>query len=46
MAGSTAALVVLSLMIAVWAGPLYALSERTAEDLMDTGAYVETVLGP
>lgn len=46
MTGSTAALVVLSIGIAVCAGPLYALSERTAHDLMDTRSYVETVLGP
>jgi multicomponent Na+:H+ antiporter subunit D len=46
MLGSTAALVVLSLVIALYAGPLYDLSERAAEDLLDPRAYVETVLGP
>jgi multicomponent Na+:H+ antiporter subunit D len=46
MAGSAAVLVVLSLVIALYAGPLYSLSERAAEDLIDPTAYVETVLGP
>ena len=42
----TAALVALGLAIAVAAGPLYRLSERTAEDLLDRRAYVQQVLGP
>ena len=46
MTGSTATLVALSIAIAVWAGPLYALSERTALDLTNPVRYVETVLGP
>lgn len=46
MAGATATLVALSVAIALWAGPLYALSERTAGDLIETHTYVETVLGP
>jgi multicomponent Na+:H+ antiporter subunit D len=46
MTGSTATLVALSIAIAVWAGPLYALSERTALDLTNPARYVETVLGP
>ncbi len=46
MAGSTTALVVLSLAVAVCAGPLYDLSERTAQDLLDPRAYTATVLGP
>jgi multicomponent Na+:H+ antiporter subunit D len=41
----TAALVVLSLAVAVAAGPLYALSERAAANLLDTTAYVTAVLG-
>lgn len=45
MVGSTASLVVLSLLIAVASGPLYDLSERAAEDLIDTSGYVEEVLG-
>ena len=45
MVGSTASLVVLSLAIAVAAGPLYELSERAAADLVDTSNYVEAVLG-
>jgi multicomponent Na+:H+ antiporter subunit D len=43
---ATAALIVLSILVAVYAGPLYALSERTAQDLLDPRIYVETVLGP
>jgi multicomponent Na+:H+ antiporter subunit D len=45
MLGSTGALVVVSLMIALWSGPLYDLSERTAQDLLDTSTYVKAVLG-
>jgi len=44
MLGSTIALVVLSLAIAVWAGPLYALCERAAVDLLDPSTYVSVVL--
>ncbi|MGE0881244.1 MAG: Na+/H+ antiporter subunit D [Acidimicrobiia bacterium] len=46
MTGSTTALVALSLVIALYAGPLFRLSERAAADLVDPRAYVETVLGP
>ena len=42
---STAALTVLSLSVALFAGPLYALSERAATDLLDGEAYVQAVLG-
>jgi multicomponent Na+:H+ antiporter subunit D len=42
----TGALVALGLAIAVAAGPLYRLSERTAHDLLDRQAYVQQVLGP
>jgi multicomponent Na+:H+ antiporter subunit D len=42
----TGALVALGLAIAVAAGPLYRLSERTAQDLLDRQAYVQQVLGP
>jgi multicomponent Na+:H+ antiporter subunit D len=45
MVGSTASLVVMSLAIAVAAGPLYDLSERAAADLIDPTNYVEAVLG-
>lgn len=45
MTGSTTALVVLSLIITVSAGPLYSLSERAAQDLLDSRVYIETVLG-
>jgi len=45
MAGSTGALVVLSIGVALFAGSLYELSERAAADLIDPSAYVEEVLG-
>jgi multicomponent Na+:H+ antiporter subunit D len=38
-------LVVCSLAIAVAAGPLFALSERTAADLLHPTRYVQEVLG-
>ncbi len=40
----TAALVVLSLAVAVGAGPLVELSQRTATDLLDSTNYIEAVL--
>ena len=46
MVGSTASLVVLSVLIAVAAGPLYRLSERAAQNLIDPSSYVEEVLRP
>jgi multicomponent Na+:H+ antiporter subunit D len=45
MVGATAALVACSLAVAAAAGPLYALSERTARDLFDRDAYISRVLG-
>jgi multicomponent Na+:H+ antiporter subunit D len=45
MVGSTASLVVLSLVIAVASGPLFRLSERAAEDLVHPRPYIEEVLG-
>ncbi len=45
MTGATAGLVAMSVAISVWAGPLYALSQRTADDLVDPAGYIETVLG-
>jgi multicomponent Na+:H+ antiporter subunit D len=42
----TAALVAASLAVAVAAGPLYALSRRTAHDLLDRDGYIEKVLNP
>jgi multicomponent Na+:H+ antiporter subunit D len=45
MLGATAALVVLSLGVAVWGGPLYELVERAAADALDPSRYVEVVLG-
>ncbi len=41
----TVALVAVSLAIAVAAGPLYALTERAATDLLDPVGYVQAVLG-
>jgi len=45
MTGSTVVLVLLGLAIMVFAGPLYALAERTATQLLDPSQYVEAVLG-
>lgn len=45
MIGSTAALFVLGLAIAVLASPLYELCERAASDLLDPTAYIRAVLG-
>jgi multicomponent Na+:H+ antiporter subunit D len=45
MVGATSMLVVLGVAIALAAGPLYDLSERAAEDLLDRRAYTEAVLG-
>jgi multicomponent Na+:H+ antiporter subunit D len=45
MVGATATLTALSLAVALFAGPLYALSERAAADLIDPSRYVEAVLG-
>jgi multicomponent Na+:H+ antiporter subunit D len=41
----TVLLVVCGLAVAVAAGPLFELSERTADDLLDPSRYVSTVLG-
>lgn len=45
MLGSTAALVAVSVAIAIAAGPLYDLCARAATDLMDPSSYVTAVLG-
>jgi hypothetical protein len=42
----TAVLVACSLAVAAAAGPLYALSQRTARDLLDREGYIEKVLRP
>ena len=42
---STAAMVVFSCALTVFAGPLYALSSRAGENLQGTDFYVESVLG-
>ena len=41
----TAALAAISLAVALWAGPLYDLSERAAADLLHPASYVRAVLG-
>ena len=46
MVAPTVVLVLCSLGVAVAAGPIYSLSERTARDLLDRGAYIDEVLGP
>jgi len=45
MVAPTAVLAALSLFIVVVAGPLYAFSERAAEDLLDASTYIQAVLG-
>lgn len=45
MTWSTAALVGVTVAIAVFAGPLYELCERAARDLLDPSGYVQAVLG-
>lgn len=45
MVAATAALVVGSLALAAFAGPLYELCERAAADIADVDGYVDTVLG-
>jgi multicomponent Na+:H+ antiporter subunit D len=42
---STAVVVALSVAIMIWAGPLYAFSERAAFDLLHPATYVDAVLG-
>jgi multicomponent Na+:H+ antiporter subunit D len=46
MVAPTAALVACSIAVAIAAGPLYALSERTAADLVDRDAYIARVIRP
>ena len=46
MIAPTAALAALSVVIALFAGPLYGLSERAAVDLLDPARYVSAVMGP
>src|SRR5690606_29170275 len=45
MLGATGALVVASLALAVWAGPLYELCQRAAEDLLVPTEYIRAVMG-
>lgn len=45
MVGSTAALVTLSLAVAVFARPLYEMALRAAGDLIDPAAYLRAVIG-
>jgi multicomponent Na+:H+ antiporter subunit D len=46
MLGATTALVGLSVVISVAAGPLYALSERAARTLVERDPYIDAVLPP
>jgi multicomponent Na+:H+ antiporter subunit D len=46
MVGATAAITAVSIAIAVFAGPLYAFSERAAVDLVDPARYVAEVMAP
>jgi multicomponent Na+:H+ antiporter subunit D len=46
MTAATIALVAFTLAIALYAGPLYELSERAAASMLDTTAYRTAVLGP
>ena len=45
MVGSTLGLVVLGVALTVFAGPLFALSDQAAQDMLDRSAYVQAVLG-
>jgi multicomponent Na+:H+ antiporter subunit D len=45
MVGATAAMVVVTVGLTVVAGPLYAVAERAAEDLLDRTPYVSAVFG-
>ena len=44
MLGATAALVVGSLALAVFAGPLFEVCQRAAAELLDPSAYIRVVL--
>lgn len=46
MAYPTVGLVALGLAFTVWAGPLYAFSDRAATDMLARTPYIEAVLGP
>jgi multicomponent Na+:H+ antiporter subunit D len=46
MSGATVSIAAVSVGIALFAGPLYAFSERAAADLMDPVRYIGEVLGP
>jgi multicomponent Na+:H+ antiporter subunit D len=46
MSGATVGIATVSVAIAVFAGPLYAYSERAATDLADPARYIEEVLAP
>lgn len=45
MTAATSAVVVMSLLLMVFAGPLYSYAERTADELLHPQVYVESVLG-
>jgi multicomponent Na+:H+ antiporter subunit D len=45
MVGSTLGLVALGVALTVFAGPLFGLSDRAAEDMLDRAPYVQAVMG-
>jgi multicomponent Na+:H+ antiporter subunit D len=45
MVGATTAVVTISLLLTVFAGPIYALTDRAAASLLDRSIYVNAVLG-
>jgi multicomponent Na+:H+ antiporter subunit D len=46
MVGATAGLVVVGLALTVFAGPLFRLSEQSAQEMLDRTGYITAVLGP
>jgi multicomponent Na+:H+ antiporter subunit D len=45
MVGSTLGLVVMGVALTVFAGPLFGLSDRAAQDMLDRAPYIQAVLG-
>jgi multicomponent Na+:H+ antiporter subunit D len=45
MVGSTLGLVVLGVALTVFAGPLFAVSDQAAHDMLDRSSYIQAVLG-
>ena len=42
----TGALIAVGLALTVFAGPIFAFSERAAAEVVDRGQYISAVLGP